>query len=102
MLPGLKTGHIGPSDPPSPTPKAADTMAETPDDTTNASPTADDIGPDADDTDLLRRIGSDPVTLDTLQSELGWPVDRLMGQLTLLEIAGRIERTPDGRYKRQT
>ena len=102
VLPGLKTGHIGPSDPPSPTPKAADTMAETPDDTTNASPTADDIGPDADDTDLLRRIGSDPVTLDTLQSELGWPVDRLMGQLTLLEIAGRIERTPDGRYKRQT
>jgi hypothetical protein len=37
-----------------------------------------------------------------LQTDLEWPVDRLMGRLTLLEIAGRIERTADGRYRRGT
>lgn len=64
---------------------------------TGADPDAD---PDAD--ALLRRIGLDPVALDTLQTDLDWPIDRLMGRLTLLEISGRIERTADGRYRRGT
>ncbi len=63
---------------------------------------APDAGADPDADVLLRRIGLDPVALDTLQTDLEWPVDRLMGRLTLLEIAGRIERTADGRYRRGT
>ncbi len=63
---------------------------------------APDTGADPDADALLRRIGLDPVALDTLQTDLEWPVDRLMGRLTLLEIAGRIERTADGRYRRGT
>ncbi|MGB3423532.1 MAG: DNA-processing protein DprA [Castellaniella sp.] len=53
-----------------------------------------------DDAALLRRLGLDPIALDTLQADLGWPLDRVMSRLTLLEIAGRIERCADGRYRR--
>ncbi|MBB6083356.1 DNA-processing protein DprA [Castellaniella defragrans] len=67
------------------------------------SETAPETGPGIDPADdaLLRRIGLDPVDLDTLGVDLDWPIDRLLGRLTLLEIAGRIERTADGRYRRR-
>ncbi|MDY0308265.1 MAG: DNA-processing protein DprA [Castellaniella sp.] len=61
---------------------------------------AQDSALDPDARALLGRIGLDPVALDTLQADLDWPIDRLMSRLTLLEIAGRIERTADGRYRR--
>jgi len=57
---------------------------------------------DPDDVALMQRIGLDAVALDTLQAELDWPAERLMSRLTLLEIAGRIERTDDGRFRRRT
>lgn len=62
--------------------------------------TSPGIGPDA--RALLGRIGRDPVGLDTLQADLDWPIDRLMSQLTLLEVAGRIDRTGNGRYRRRS
>jgi DNA processing protein len=68
-----------------------------------ADPDADapsDADTDPDDAALLRRLGLDPIALDTLLADLGWSLDRLMGRLTLLEITGRIERCADGRYRR--
>ncbi|GAA0232971.1 DNA-processing protein DprA [Castellaniella daejeonensis] len=62
--------------------------------------TSPGIGPDA--RALLGRIGRDPVGLDILQADLDWPIDRLMSQLTLLEVAGRIDRTGNGRYRRRS
>lgn len=70
---------------------------------TDGEPGADTspgIGPDA--RALLGRIGRDPVGLDTLQADLDWPIDRLMSQLTLLEVAGRIDRTGNGCYRRRS
>lgn len=61
-----------------------------------------DTTTDPDSGALLRLIGHDPVDLDTLQAELGWSIDRLMAQLTRLEISDRIHRTADGRYRRST
>ncbi len=63
---------------------------------------ATDAKVDADADALMQRIGRDPVDLDTLRQDLGWPIGRLQHQLTLLEIAGRIDRTTDGRYRRGT
>ncbi len=63
---------------------------------------APDTGADPDADALMRRIGLDPVDLDTLRGDLDWSVERLQEQLTLLELAGRVARTADGRYRRGT
>lgn len=49
---------------------------------------------------LLRALGYEPVDTDTLQARTGWPIDRLMAQLTLMEIDGAVARQADGRYLR--
>ena len=100
VLPGVRPSRIrGPR--PAPDTRAA----------TGRAAAADSAGPDGpgdepyagmdpDDAALLQRIALNPVTPDTLQAELGWPIDRLLSRLTLLEIDGRIQRTEDGRYQR--
>ncbi|MGB6008772.1 DNA-processing protein DprA [Castellaniella sp.] len=62
---------------------------------TEASPARD---PDA--AALLQALGYEPADLDTLQARTNWPIDRLMSQLTLMEIGGALERQQDGRYRR--
>jgi DNA processing protein len=101
-LPGLRAtpapgADPGAAPPGAPPPAAPDTSATGPG--ADTAPEAG-LGPDAD--ALLRRIGLDPVDLDTLRADLDWPIDRLQGCLTPLEVAGRIERTSDGRYRRGT
>ncbi|MGB6242313.1 MAG: DNA-processing protein DprA [Castellaniella sp.] len=49
---------------------------------------------------LLQALGYEPADLDTLQARTGWTIDRLMGELTLLELGGALERQADGRYRR--
>ncbi len=61
-------------------------------------------GPQADPPDeasaLLNALGYEPVDTDALQARTGWAIGHLMGQLTLLEVSGRLVRQPDGRYRR--
>ncbi|WP_323018282.1 DNA-processing protein DprA [Castellaniella sp.] len=56
--------------------------------------------PDPDAAHLLHALGYEPTDIDALQGRTGWPIDRLTGQLTLLEISGSLERQADGRYRR--
>jgi len=47
---------------------------------------------------LLDTMGHDPVSMDLLLVRLGISVGELAGQLTELEMLGKIVRLPDGRY----
>ncbi len=55
-------------------------------------------GPDA---SLLRALGHDPVTFDTLSSRTGLPSDRLAAQLLDLELRGSVQRLPGGLLQRR-
>jgi len=55
-----------------------------------------------DDTDtqsLLKALGQDPVSMQTLIERSGLTADRLSAMLTVLEIDGRITTLPGGRYQ---
>ncbi|HET8598362.1 MAG TPA: DNA-processing protein DprA [Castellaniella sp.] len=85
---------------------AASAPALAPADDAARQPAADEAPPspdataDADAQGLLRALGYEPADIDTLQARTQWPIDRLTGQLTLLEIDGLVERQADGRYRR--
>jgi DNA processing protein len=48
---------------------------------------------------LLRALGHDPVSLDTLLGRTGWPVADLSAQLLTLELEGLIARLPGGLFQ---
>ena len=50
--------------------------------------------------DLLEKMGTDPVTVDTLVTETGLPAGAISVLLVELELAGKIERLPGGRVIR--
>lgn len=55
---------------------------------------------DPDDPDgLLAAVGHDPVSVDQLAARSGLPAARLQAALLSLELQGRVERLPDGRYQ---
>lgn len=49
---------------------------------------------------VLGAIGHEPVLPDTLATHLGMPVGELGARLVMLELAGRLQRLPDGRVAR--
>ncbi|MGB6154712.1 MAG: DNA-processing protein DprA [Castellaniella sp.] len=67
---------------------------------TSSLPAAD-TAPDPDTEVLLRALGYEPKNIDALQTHTQWPLDHLIGQLTLLEVRGLLSRLPDGRYQRR-
>ena len=56
--------------------------------------------PNAAETALLDALGFDPVDLDTLCERTGQPAAALSAQLLALELDGRVERQPGGRFLR--
>jgi len=56
--------------------------------------------PSAAETALLDALGFDPVDLDTLCERTGQPAAALSAQLLALELDGRVERQPGGRFLR--
>jgi DNA processing protein len=51
---------------------------------------------------LLRAMGHDPVTLDTLSDRSGWPAAELQARLLELELDGRLVRLPGGLFQRRS
>ena len=49
---------------------------------------------------LLKALGYDPVSLDTLIAQTGWDAAHLQAQLMELELDGQIARLPGGLYQR--
>lgn len=49
---------------------------------------------------LLKAMGHDPVALDTLVSRCGLTADAVSSMLLLLELQGRVQALPGGRYQR--
>lgn len=54
-----------------------------------------------DDDPLLRALGHDPATLDSLLARTGLPAERLQAQLLALELDGRVARLPGGLFQRR-
>ena len=52
--------------------------------------------------ELLRALGHDPMTLDTLMARTGWDAAHLQAQLMGLELDGMVARLPGGLYQRIT
>ena len=52
------------------------------------------------DTELLRALGFDPVSLDALQARTGQPTALLQAELMTLELDGEVTRLPGGLYQR--
>ena len=50
---------------------------------------------------LLRYIEHTPIDVDTLVTRSALPIDQVMTELTLLEIAGEVEQLPGGRWQRR-
>jgi DNA processing protein len=91
-LPGVSEDALASASGPTP-----DAAAQRPAD--EARPAAG-AAADPDAEPLLRALGYEPADIDTLQARTQWPIDRLTGRLTLLEIDGLVERQADGRYRR--
>ena len=53
------------------------------------------------DSPLLRALGHDPVSLDTLGARTGWPASQLGARLLELELEGLVARLPGGLFQRQ-
>ena len=49
---------------------------------------------------VLRALGHDPASLDTLIARCGWPAPELSAHLMALELDGRVARLPGGLYQR--
>ena len=56
--------------------------------------------PDADSRDLLTILSASPMSAEALASRLGWPIDRILITIQLLELGGYIGRHVDGRWQR--
>lgn len=56
--------------------------------------------PEADDA-VLRALGHDPLSLDTLIDRCGWPAPALSAHLLTLELDGLVARLPGGLYQRR-
>lgn len=68
-----------------------------------AAPAADQgphPAPEADDA-VLRALGHDPLSLDTLIDRCGWPAPALSAHLLTLELDGLVARLPGGLYQRR-
>jgi len=65
-----------------------------------AGDTATDPPAPADDA-VLRALGHDPASLDTLIGRCGWPAPALSAHLLTLELDGLVARLPGGLYQRQ-
>lgn len=52
--------------------------------------------------ELLRALGHDPMTLDTLMARTGWDAAHLQAQLMELELDAMVARLPGGLYQRIT
>ena len=59
------------------------------------------IAPEAAATGLLAHIEHDPIDVDTLVTRSGIKVDQVVTELTMLELAGRIEQLPGSRWQRR-
>ena len=56
--------------------------------------------PDDDSRDLLTVLAASPMSAEALASRLGWPIDRILITIQLLELGGHIGRHVDGRWQR--
>ena len=56
--------------------------------------------PDNDSRDLLTILSASPMSAEALASRLGWPIDRILITIQLLELGGYIGRHVDGRWQR--
>ena len=56
--------------------------------------------PDNDSRDLLTILAASPMSAEALASRLGWPIDRILITIQLLELGGHIGRHVDGRWQR--
>lgn len=56
--------------------------------------------PDDDSCDLLTILSASPMSAEALASRLGWPIDRILITIQLLELGGYIGRHVDGRWQR--
>lgn len=56
--------------------------------------------PAAPESALLRALGHEPSTLDSLQARTGLPTHELLAQLMALELQGQVARMPGGRFLR--
>lgn len=55
---------------------------------------------DDDSRDLLTILAASPMSAEALASRLGWPIDRILITIQLLELGGHIGRHVDGRWQR--
>ena len=55
--------------------------------------------PDNDSRDLLTILAASPMSAEALASRLGWPIDRILITIQLLELGGYIGRHVDGRWQ---
>lgn len=55
---------------------------------------------DDDSRDLLTILAASPMSAEALASRLGWPIDRILITIQLLELGGYIGRHVDGRWQR--
>jgi DNA processing protein len=60
-----------------------------------------DGGGDTGEDPLLRAIGHDPISLDSLQARTGWPTPDLLARLLELELRGQVVRLPGGLLQRR-
>ena len=56
--------------------------------------------PDDDSRDLFTILAASPMSAEALASRLGWPIDRILITIQLLELGGYIGRHVDGRWQR--
>lgn len=62
--------------------------------------TAPDAGDAPSSASLLAAAGHDPVSVDELSARSGMPASQVQAALLSMELQGRVERLPDGRYQK--
>lgn len=67
----------------------------------NLPPESDGDPADDDNDAVLRALGHDPTSMDTLIERCGWPAPALSAHLLGLEINGQVARLPGGLYQRR-
>ncbi len=65
-----------------------------------AAPTVDVTSLGADEQELLKRLGGEPMPADELAARAGWDPSRAAAALLALEIAGLVEKLPGNNYRR--
>ena len=65
-----------------------------------AGPTVDVASLGADEQELLKYVGGEPMPADELAARAGWDPSRVAAALLSLEIAGLVERLPGNNYRR--